>query len=55
MLDYQLIDGGVIITKDGEPYLRQDRVPGANGNEPMTEAEAVAFAEAFIAEAQAQA
>lgn len=53
MFEYQLIPGGVLILRDGEPYLSQDRVPGAQGTEPMTEAEAIAFAEAFIAEQSA--
>lgn len=50
MFEYQLIPGGVLILKDGQPYLTQDRVPGAQGNDPMTEAEAMAYAEAFISE-----
>jgi hypothetical protein len=49
MFEYQLTNGGVLILKDGQPFLNQDRVPGAQGNQPMTEAEAVAYAEAFIA------
>lgn len=53
MFEYQLIQGGVLILKDGQPYLTQDCVPGAQGNDPMTEAEAVAYAEAFIAEQSA--
>lgn len=50
MFEYQLIPGGVLIIKDGQSYLTQDCVPGAQGNDPMTEAEAVAYAEAVIAE-----
>lgn len=50
MFEYQLFDGGVLILKDGQPFLKQDRVPGAQGNDPMTEAEAIAYAETFIAD-----
>ena len=55
MFTYQLIPAGVLILQDGTPYMKQDRRPGAQGIQTWTQDEAIAFADAFIADKEAEA
>lgn len=53
-LTYQLIPGGYLVLRDGEPWVHQDYDQSLPDFVPMTPAAAAAEAEAFIAAKNAE-